>query len=60
MEASRATALQPAADSGGVRQVICDYVELTKPKVQSLLLLTTVCSMEIGRASCRERVCNDV
>jgi heme o synthase len=48
MEASRATALQPAAESGGVRQVISDYVELTKPKVQSLLLLTTVCAMAIA------------
>ncbi|MEA2231116.1 MAG: heme o synthase [Solirubrobacteraceae bacterium] len=48
MEASRATALQPATDSGGVRQVISDYVELTKPKVQSLLLLTTVCTMAIA------------
>jgi protoheme IX farnesyltransferase len=31
-----------------VRQVVSDYVALTKPKVQSLLLLTTVCSMEIA------------
>jgi protoheme IX farnesyltransferase len=48
MPGSRATALQPAADSGGVRQVVSDYVELTKPKVQSLLLLTTVCTMAIA------------
>ncbi len=51
MEASRAQSppvtLQPAAASG-LRQVVSDYVELTKPKVQSLLLLTTVCSMEIA------------
>jgi protoheme IX farnesyltransferase len=49
MEASQATkpvALPVAA--GGWRQVVSDYVELTKPKVQSLLLLTTVCSMEIA------------
>ena len=32
----------------GRRQVVSDYVALTKPKVQSLLLLTTVCSMEIA------------
>jgi protoheme IX farnesyltransferase len=44
MEASTTVAL-PA---GGVRQVVADYVALTKPKVQSLLLLTTVCSMEIA------------
>jgi protoheme IX farnesyltransferase len=50
MEASRVptpVALPPAA-AGGVRQVVADYVALTKPKVQSLLLLTTVCSMEIA------------
>src|SRR3954469_14305187 len=49
MEASQATkpvALPVAA--GGWRQVVADYVELTKPKVQSLLLLTTVCTMEIA------------
>jgi len=28
--------------------VVSDYIELTKPKVQSLLLLTTVASMEIA------------
>ena len=34
------------------RQVISDYLDLTKPKVQSLLLLTTVATMEIaGRPS---------
>ena len=38
----------PAAAASGVRQVVADYVELTKPKVQSLLLLTTVCTMEIA------------
>ena len=30
------------------RQLVSDYVELTKPKVQSLLLLTTVAAMEIA------------
>jgi len=51
MEASRIpapVALPPATAAGGVRQVVSDYVALTKPKVQSLLLLTTVCSMEIA------------
>ena len=37
----------PAADSG-LRQVVADYVTLTKPKVQSLLLLTTVCTMLVA------------
>jgi protoheme IX farnesyltransferase len=51
MEASRvpspSVALPPTA-AGGVRQVVSDYVALTKPKVQSLLLLTTVCAMEVA------------
>jgi protoheme IX farnesyltransferase len=45
VEASSSSVALPA---GGVRQVVADYVALTKPKVQSLLLLTTVCSMEIA------------
>jgi heme o synthase len=45
MEASRAAALAPLA---GVRQVAADYLALTKPKVQSLLLLTTVASMYVA------------
>ena len=51
MEASSVSppvALPPVAARGGVRQVVADYVELTKPKVQSLLLLTTVCAMEVA------------
>src|SRR5947209_5870063 len=32
----------------GVRQLLGDYLELTKPKVQSLLLFTTVTTMEIA------------
>jgi protoheme IX farnesyltransferase len=32
----------------GLRQVAADYVELTKPKVQSLLLLTTVTTMYVA------------
>ena len=30
------------------RQLVADYVDLTKPKVQSLLLFTTVTTMEIA------------
>ncbi len=30
------------------RQVLADYVDLTKPKVQSLLLFTTVATMEVA------------
>jgi protoheme IX farnesyltransferase len=32
----------------GARRAISDYFELTKPKVQSLLLLTTVTTMEVA------------
>jgi protoheme IX farnesyltransferase len=45
MEASQAVV---APVRTGWRQVVADYVALTKPKVQSLLLLTTVCTMEIA------------
>ena len=44
MEASRATALS----APGVRQLAADYLALTKPKVQSLLLLTTVTTMLVA------------
>ena len=37
-----------AAAAPGVRQVVSDYVEMTKPKVQSLLLFTTVAAMFIA------------
>jgi heme o synthase len=34
--------------AAGVKQVAADYFELTKPKVQTLLLFTTITSMEIA------------
>jgi protoheme IX farnesyltransferase len=37
-----------AAPAGGVRQVVSDYFELTKPRVQLLLLLTTVTTMYVA------------
>jgi heme o synthase len=37
-----------ASAASGPRQLIADYVELTKPKVQTLLLLTTVTTMEVA------------
>jgi protoheme IX farnesyltransferase len=43
-----ASAALPAAPASGLRQVASDYFELTKPKVQSLLLLTTVTTMEVA------------
>jgi protoheme IX farnesyltransferase len=42
------TATEAVASASGVRQVVADYFELTKPKVQSLLLFTTVTTMEIA------------
>src|ERR687887_615331 len=49
MEASRATTTASSAfELGGVRQVVADYVTLTKPKVQLLLLLTTVTTMYVA------------
>ncbi|MEA2303343.1 MAG: heme o synthase [Solirubrobacteraceae bacterium] len=47
MEAPSPAVVAPVA-AGGVRQVLADYVELTKPKVQSLLLLTTVTTMLVA------------
>jgi heme o synthase len=49
VEASRASS-RPAAELplGGVRQVVADYVTLTKPRVQLLLLLTTVTTMYVA------------
>ena len=47
MEASRATAVRTPAPLV-IRQAARDYVTLTKPKVQSLLLFTTVCAMFIA------------
>jgi protoheme IX farnesyltransferase len=37
-----------ALAAGRVRQLVADYVTLTKPKVQSLLLLTTVTTMYVA------------
>ena len=50
MEASRARAhAAPTAwELGGARQVLADYLTLTKPRVQLLLLLTTVTTMYVA------------
>jgi len=37
-----------AVEIGGVRQVVADYVTLTKPRVQLLLLLTTITTMYVA------------
>ena len=45
---STTAAAHGAFAPSGVRQVLADYVALTKPKVQSLLLLTTVTTMYVA------------
>ena len=40
--------IQASVSPNGLRQVLSDYAELTKPKVQSLLLLTTVTTMLVA------------
>jgi heme o synthase len=49
--AGAASGALPAASVGlapRTRQVLSDYLELTKPKVQSLLLLTTIATMYVA------------
>jgi protoheme IX farnesyltransferase len=55
MQASQAGSIDHAASlpasalpASGVRQVVADYFELTKPKVQLLLLFTTVATMLVA------------
>ncbi|HXD58168.1 MAG TPA: heme o synthase [Thermoleophilaceae bacterium] len=49
MEAGARTREQlPALRTWSLRQVVSDYVEMTKPKVQSLLLFTTVTTMYVA------------
>jgi heme o synthase len=49
MSASGASAVQPSAHvPSAARVVLTDYLTLTKPKVQSLLLLTTVTTMYVA------------
>jgi heme o synthase len=38
----------PAVPAAGLRRVLADYAALTKPRVQSLLLLTTVAAMLVA------------
>jgi protoheme IX farnesyltransferase len=54
---SAATArLARAVPVTGARRVVSDYLELTKPKVQSLLLLTTITTMEIAGSPPASRI----
>ena len=46
--AGRAAAAAAVSPTSGVRQIASDYLELTKPKVQSLLIFTTVTTMYVA------------
>jgi protoheme IX farnesyltransferase len=48
VSSSTVTAAPAPSAAVGARQLLSDYFELTKPKVQTLLLFTTVTSMEIA------------
>ncbi|MBV9441077.1 MAG: hypothetical protein JO217_00150, partial [Acidobacteriaceae bacterium] len=45
---SSVSSLRSAPAVAGARQLLADYFELTKPKVQTLLLFTTITTMEIA------------
>jgi protoheme IX farnesyltransferase len=47
---------QASGSLSAARQLLSDYIELTKPKVQSLLLLTTVTTMEIAGSPPASRI----
>ncbi|HUA47839.1 MAG TPA: heme o synthase [Solirubrobacteraceae bacterium] len=48
MDASPLSSVRSAPATAGARQLLSDYLELTKPKVQTLLLFTTITTMEIA------------
>jgi heme o synthase len=50
------TSSATASTSLRTRQLLVDYVDLTKPKVQSLLLFTTVTTMEVAGSPSISRV----
>jgi protoheme IX farnesyltransferase len=57
MTTSTVTASTAAVSSRSrTRQLLADYLDLTKPKVQSLLLLTTVTTMEVAGSPSVSRV----
>ncbi len=56
MAASSLTTVRAPAASARARIVLADYFELTKPKVQSLLLLTTVTTMEVAGSPSASKV----
>jgi heme o synthase len=56
MEASRFSSSAAASAVADTRVVLSDYISLTKPKVQSLLLLTTVTTMYVAGSPSPSRV----
>src|ERR1700749_1161279 len=48
MNVSPASSVRSVPAVAGARQLLADYFELTKPKVQTLLLFTTITTMEIA------------
>jgi protoheme IX farnesyltransferase len=56
VSAPAASAARRYAAPAALRQLAADYVELTKPKVQSLLLLTTVTTMELAGSPSISRI----
>ncbi len=56
MEASRFTSTAAASAVADTRGVLGDYISLTKPKVQSLLLLTTATTMYVAATPTPGRV----
>jgi protoheme IX farnesyltransferase len=56
MASTSTTSIPVAPVAAGARQLLADYVELTKPKVQSLLLFTTVATMEVAGSPSAGRI----
>ena len=56
MSARTATARIRSAPRSRAHQLLADYLELTKPKVQSLLLFTTVATMEVAGSPSAGRI----
>src|SRR5437660_975136 len=53
---SAAGAVRVPTPLAAARQLLGDYLELTKPKVQSLLLLSTVTTMEVAGSPSAARI----
>ena len=56
MSVSSASAVSSPTGAAEVRQLARDYLELTKPKVQTLLLFTTATTMEIAGSPSASRI----